>query len=225
MNEATEKIQQESERINECKTSRDIESAVQDKIFRNSEKSEVPSWEDLFFREKPMEENPDLGDVRKDNFVGDKMSIADDLSDITISEEDITFSEGESEVDNGETEEKPDSNYKNKVNESRELKEQDGIEREVHHMPADSTNDILSRGDGPAIIMEKDDHRQTASCGNSKEAREYQDKQKELIEDGKFREAVEMDIDDIREKFGDKYDSEIADMEKYVDKLEKEGKV
>ena len=34
-----------------------------------------------------------------------------------------------------------------------------------------------------------------------------------------------MDIDDIREKFGDKYDEAIAQMEKYIDKLEKEGKI
>ncbi|MFI3253575.1 MAG: hypothetical protein R3Y63_04435 [Eubacteriales bacterium] len=111
-----------------------------------------------------------------------------------------------------------DSNYREK------LKESDGTTQEVHHMPADSISE-LSRGDGPAIVMEKADHRQTASCGNSLEAREYREQQAELIKEGKFREAVQMDIDDIREKFGDKYDSEIADMEKYLDKLESEGKI
>ena len=83
---------------------------------------------------------------------------------------------------------------------------------EVHHMPADSVNG-LERNDGPAIVMEKADHRQTASCGNSLEAREYRAKQKELIEQGKFDEAMQMDIDDIREKFGDKYDNAIAQMQ------------
>ena len=34
-----------------------------------------------------------------------------------------------------------------------------------------------------------------------------------------------MDIDDIREKFGDKYDEAIDQMLDYVDQLEKEGKV
>lgn len=103
-------------------------------------------------------------------------------------------------------------------------KTSDGETHEVHHMPADSASN-LETDDGPAIKMEKADHRQTASCGNSKEAREYRAAQKELIEQGKFREALQMDIDDIREKFGDKYDDAIAEMMEYVDKLEAEGKI
>lgn len=100
----------------------------------------------------------------------------------------------------------------------------EGDKYEVHHMPADSTTE-LDRNDGPAIKMEKEDHRQTASCGSSREAREYMAKQKELIDQGKFREALQMDIDDIHEKFGDKYDDAIAEMLEYVDKLEAEGKI
>lgn len=103
-------------------------------------------------------------------------------------------------------------------------KHSDGETHEVHHMPADSAS-FLERNDGPAIKMEKSDHRQTASCGSSREAREYQAAQKELIEAGKFREALQMDIDDIREKFGDKYDLAIAEMLQYVDELEAEGKI
>ena len=34
-----------------------------------------------------------------------------------------------------------------------------------------------------------------------------------------------MDIDDLHEKFGDKYDDAIAEMLEYVDQLEKEGKI
>lgn len=86
---------------------------------------------------------------------------------------------------------------------------------EVHHMPADSVNG-LERNDGPAIVMEKADHRQTASCGNSLEAREYRAKQQELIEQGKFEEAMQMDIDDIHDKFGDKYDDAISQMKQEV---------
>ena len=52
---------------------------------------------------------------------------------------------------------------------------------EKHHMPPDSVTK-LDREDGPAIKMDKEDHRQTASCGNSKEAREYNAKQKEWVE-------------------------------------------
>lgn len=106
-----------------------------------------------------------------------------------------------------------------------EVKEtSDGRTHEVHHMPADSVSP-LERNDGPAIKMEKEDHRQTASCGSSREAREYCAEQKELIEQGKFREAIQMDIDDIRSKFGSKYDGAITEMLAYVDKLEQEGKI
>lgn len=104
------------------------------------------------------------------------------------------------------------------------FKEGEGDTKEVHHMPADSTTE-LSRDDGPAIKMDKSDHRQTASCGNSREAQEYRAEQEKLIKDGKFREALQMDIDDIHEKFGDKYDDAIKEMLEYVDKLEQEGKI
>ncbi len=82
---------------------------------------------------------------------------------------------------------------------------------EIHHMPANDVNG-LDVNDGPAIVMDKADHRQTASCGNSLEAKEYREKQRELVENGKFEEAMQMDIDDIHEKFGDKYDDSIEQM-------------
>lgn len=104
------------------------------------------------------------------------------------------------------------------------LKEGEGDKYEVHHMPADSVTK-LERYDGPAIKMEKDDHRQTASCGNSKEAREYRAEQKKLIDQGKFREALKMDIDDIHEKFGSKYDEAIDEMLDYVNELERKGEI
>lgn len=103
-------------------------------------------------------------------------------------------------------------------------KNSNGETHEVHHMPADSAS-MLERCDGPAIKMEKDDHKQTASYGASKEAREYQAAQKNLVDNGKFREAIQMDIDDIKDKFGSKYDQAISEMCDYVDKLEMEGKV
>lgn len=121
----------------------------------------------------------------------------------------------------GETSDAPEK----KGGSYREVKENsDGDTHEVHHMPADSAS-TLERNDGPAIKMEKEDHRQTASCGSSREAREYRAQQQELIEQGKFREALQMDIDDIHEKFGDKYDDAISEMLEYVDKLEQEGKI
>ncbi len=104
------------------------------------------------------------------------------------------------------------------------LRPGEGDRFEIHHMPADSASH-LERNDGPAIRMEKADHRETASCGNSREARDYRSIQKDLIEQGKFKEAMQMDIDDIREKFGNKYDVGIKQMLEYVDKLELEGRL
>lgn len=104
------------------------------------------------------------------------------------------------------------------------FKEGEGDKIEVHHMPADSVTE-LPRNDGPAIRMDKSDHRETASCGNSREAREYREYQKKLIDEGKFDEAVKMDIDDIREKFGGKYDDAINEMLNYIDELKEAGKI
>ena len=100
----------------------------------------------------------------------------------------------------------------------------EGERYEVHHMPADSISP-LDRLEGPAIKMDKDDHRQTASCGKSRDAREYREQQRECIDQGNFREAIQMDIDDIHEKFGDKYDGAISEMLDYVKHLEQEGRV
>lgn len=106
----------------------------------------------------------------------------------------------------------------------KEVKESGVPNVEVHHMPADSVSK-LERNDGPAIAMEAGDHRQTASYGSSREARDYRNKQKELIEKGDLKGAIEMDIKDIKDKFGDKYDAGISQMREYVDKLELEGKI
>ena len=150
---------------------------------------------------------------------GDEKSADSGLNNDVESESENQQSDGENETgENNELEEKKGGSYRDVK------KTSDGETHEVHHMPADSTSN-LERDDGPAIKMEKEDHRQTASYGISREAREYREKQKELIEQGKFREALQMDIDDLHEKFGDKYDDAIAEMLEYVDQLEKEGKI
>lgn len=94
---------------------------------------------------------------------------------------------------------------------------------EVHHTPADSASSILSRNEGPAIKMDKADHVKTSSWGNSLEAKEYVACQRKLIDEGNFREAVQMDIDDIHDKFGNKYDDAIEEMLQYVDDLIEKG--
>lgn len=96
--------------------------------------------------------------------------------------------------------------------------------KEVHHMPSNESSTLETK-DGPAIVMDSQDHRQTASCGNSRDAKEYRAKQKDLIDQGKFREAMQMDIDDIRDKFGNKYDEQIKQMLDYVKELENKGEI
>jgi RHS repeat-associated protein len=82
---------------------------------------------------------------------------------------------------------------------------------EVHHMPAAKVTPYPYRK-APASWMEKRDHRKTASWGSSKAAEVHRLKQADLIKRGKLREAIQMDIDDIRSKFGNKYDANIQDM-------------
>ncbi len=135
-----------------------------------------------------------------------------------------TITDGESHMETGSIDENEELEEK-KGGSYRDVKKiSDGETQEVHHMPADSASP-LERDDGPAIAMDKSDHRQTASCGNSCEAREYREQQRELIEQGKFQEAFDMDVEDIREKFGDKYDDAIAQAQEYVDKLIEEEKI
>ncbi|WP_238476074.1 hypothetical protein [Clostridium manihotivorum] len=92
---------------------------------------------------------------------------------------------------------------------------------ENHHMPAKSVSN-LSKNKGPALNMEKADHRMTASWGNSKEAQLYRAQQKSLIDKGKFMEAQQMDIDDVTSKFGSKYNEGIRQMKDYTIQLFKD---
>lgn len=87
---------------------------------------------------------------------------------------------------------------------------------EAHHIPSREAVEAskvyymngskLDDGNPPAILMDYNDHRLTASCGNEYSAIEYRKKQLDLINEGKFDEAQKMDIDDIRRHFGGKYD-------------------
>ena len=85
-------------------------------------------------------------------------------------------------------------------------------------MPADSVSP-LSKGRGPAIRMNKTDHQKTNSWGRTKANQRYRKKQRELIEQGRFREAQQMDIDDVRSRFGTKYDDAIEEMLEYTDSI------
>ena len=87
---------------------------------------------------------------------------------------------------------------------------------EVHHTPAKSVSPY-GKSNGPSIWMETKDHHRTDSWGYSAKAKAYRARQAELIKQGNIRGAIQMDIDDIRAKFGNKYDEQIKQM------LQREG--
>ena len=90
-----------------------------------------------------------------------------------------------------------------------------------HHCPAKGCykDAPISSKDGPAIKMTPEDHRKTASHGSSDEALSYRARQEELLSQGKLMEAIDMDVQDIRARFGDKYDEGIKQMLEYASKL------
>ncbi len=94
---------------------------------------------------------------------------------------------------------------------------------EINHMPPASVNG-LEYNDGPAIRMDTADHRQTASWGSSNEAREYRAQQGQLIKEGRFEDAFNKDVADVKDKFSHKYDDAIAQTREYYDKIHNEGK-
>ncbi|MFF8790330.1 putative T7SS-secreted protein [Streptomyces sp. NPDC015125] len=88
---------------------------------------------------------------------------------------------------------------------------------EINHIPAKSaykhlTDPRLTEHMGPAIRMERPDHRDVSSTGSSREAKAWQAQQRSLIDQGRIDEAIKMDIDDIRSRFDSKYDQHIQDM-------------
>jgi RHS repeat-associated protein len=91
-----------------------------------------------------------------------------------------------------------------------------------HHMPADSVSP-LPTSKGPVVNMSTEDHMQTASWGSSRSAKRYRAQQKGLIDSGNFMEAQKMDIDDVKSKFGNKYDEGIDQMLNYTKELKDQG--
>jgi filamentous hemagglutinin len=104
----------------------------------------------------------------------------------------------------------------------------DGVS-EANHLPAwDSYQGQvpLSHGDGPAIFMLEADHRRLASTGSGADAIKHRAKQRELISQGKFLEAFEMDVADITLKCPDgRYTKAIQQARMYLAKLADEGKL
>ncbi|MFF7755059.1 DUF6531 domain-containing protein [Streptomyces sp. NPDC007971] len=107
------------------------------------------------------------------------------------------------------------------------------VDQEINHIPAKASYAHLDMpgfrtdkngggaGMGPAIRMDAEDHRELTSTGSSKESEQWRAKQRKLIDAGRWDQAMKMDIDEIRELYGDKYDTHIKDM---VDSLKNNKK-
>ncbi len=82
-----------------------------------------------------------------------------------------------------------------------------------HHMPSQYCG---NKGkDGGTITMKTSEHKDTASYDSRQGAGEYRKRQKELVDSGKFEEAFEMDVQDIKNKFGSKYNEAIEHLREW----------
>jgi hypothetical protein len=99
----------------------------------------------------------------------------------------------------------------------------DGLDS--HHMPSADASAPFPRDMGPAIKMDPEDYRETASYGSSPAAVRYRATQRKLIQNGNFTAAFAMDVADIRSQFGSKYDGAIAQATAYMQCLKKHGLV
>ncbi len=111
----------------------------------------------------------------------------------------------------------------------KEMAKPRGDKLDSHHMPAKDSFPKSDFNDLPAIQMEELDHRKTMSNGNKgADGARWRAKQGELIRDGKYKEALQMDIDDARriaKEAGDptRYDEAIKEAEEYAACREKHG--
>lgn len=99
----------------------------------------------------------------------------------------------------------------------------DGSVHDVHHIisaEALKATGLLSYNTAPCIRMLKSDHKKTKSHGHYKSSADYRKKQIELINRGRIKDVIMEEINNIRSLFGSKYDKEIREMLKYVNKLE-----
>lgn len=87
---------------------------------------------------------------------------------------------------------------------------------ERHHLIANSAvKGILSIDKGPAILMNKNDHRLTASHGAWREASAYRNQQRQAVLNGNPKKAINMEVRSLREKFGRTYNPHILQALKY----------
>lgn len=79
-------------------------------------------------------------------------------------------------------------------------------------MHEDTLLDLRRRHEGPAIQMDTREHYGTGSWGPGAAAERWRAIQKELVDNGRFDDAMQMDIDDVTSQFPGKYDAAILQM-------------
>ncbi|MFD8721993.1 polymorphic toxin-type HINT domain-containing protein [Streptomyces sp. NPDC059629] len=84
---------------------------------------------------------------------------------------------------------------------------------QINHMPQNASTPITPYS-GPAIRMEKADHRQVYSTGqgNRPEPKEWLNMQKSLVASGRIDRAMMNDINDVVSRFPGKYNNAIGEM-------------
>lgn len=100
----------------------------------------------------------------------------------------------------------------------------DGLDS--HHMPAKQGYPESAYDDLPAIQMDPADHRNTQSYGGR--GKQWREDQRQLMDQGKYGEALQNEIDDARRvarEAGDpnKYDQAIKEMQAYAECRKKHG--
>ncbi|WP_428897781.1 hemagluttinin repeat-containing protein [Parelusimicrobium proximum] len=100
-----------------------------------------------------------------------------------------------------------------------------GNANEVHHLIADAVSD-LKTGAAPGISMPKADHLQTPSHGSNPFSNFYRGNQRNLINQGNYQGALNMDTSSIGTTFPDgRYNRGIQQSQSYLNFLEKSGNI
>lgn len=105
---------------------------------------------------------------------------------------------------------------------SQKLIQLGGAFRDIHGMPGYHAHHNLGRaisplsvGDGPSIAMLAKDHQTLVSSRAGKAAEAFRKEQADLLSKGDIEGAIQLDINDIKKRFGNRYDDSIAQMLKY----------
>jgi hypothetical protein len=94
-----------------------------------------------------------------------------------------------------------------------------GPDQEVHHLPPASVTD-LQKKDGPAIIMDRDDHRKLESTGQSKggEASDFRQDIRDKYDAGHWKQAIEHSVTEVQMQFDSKYDEAMKQAWQYAER-------